>query len=216
MQAKVSIIIVWYGQKFPSLGSWFDITRRSFVMPTVTLETEIAVCISHLRKRPGIVAGSEACLLGMQVAPSSIPMSSTFFCWDLVMKTFLLPYSLFRWFKKSSCQLLAEECALNTGKLPRRLVQEQCGQGNWPRPKLPQVDWRAVKQKSNQNLWKILTIYAVPRGMGLRYHIKTGWWLLQQIFRYLQPQEWSWRRQTQYRKYGDRQRVISTPSLREL
>ena len=31
------------------------------------------------------------------------------------------------WFKKSSCQLLAKECALSTGKLPRRLAQEQCG-----------------------------------------------------------------------------------------
>ena len=27
----------------------------------------------------------------------------------------------------SSCQLLAKECALSTGKLPRRLAQEQCG-----------------------------------------------------------------------------------------
>ena len=35
--------------------------------------------------------------------------------------------SIFRWFKKSSCQLLAKECALSTGKLPRRLAQEQCG-----------------------------------------------------------------------------------------
>ena len=34
-----------------------------------------------------------------------------------------------------SCQLLAKECALSTGKLPRRLAQEQCGYGNWPRPK---------------------------------------------------------------------------------
>ena len=29
--------------------------------------------------------------------------------------------------KKSSCKLLAKECALSTGKLPRRLAQEQCG-----------------------------------------------------------------------------------------
>ena len=27
-------------------------------------------------------------------------------------------------------QLLAKECALNIGKLPRRLAQEQCGYGN--------------------------------------------------------------------------------------
>ena len=36
-------------------------------------------------------------------------------------------FSLFRRFKKSSCQLPAKECALSTGKLPRRLAQEQCG-----------------------------------------------------------------------------------------
>ena len=65
--------------------------------------------------------------LGMQAAPSSIPTSGTFFRGDLVMKKFLRPFSLVRWFKKSSCQLLAKECALSAGKLPRRLAQEQCG-----------------------------------------------------------------------------------------
>ena len=77
--------------------------------------------------RPSAVARSEACPLGIQAAPSSIPTSGTFFHGDLVMKKFLRPFSLFRWFKKSSCQLLAEKCALSTGKLPRRLAQEQCG-----------------------------------------------------------------------------------------
>ena len=67
------------------------------------------------------------------------------------IQKFLRPFSLFRWFKKSSCQLMAKECALSTGKLPRRLAQEQCGKGNWPRPKWPKMCWRAVKQKSNQN-----------------------------------------------------------------
>ena len=47
--------------------------------------------------------------------------------WRLGHETFLRPFSLFRWFKTSSCQLLAKECALSTGKLPRRLAQEQCG-----------------------------------------------------------------------------------------
>ena len=73
---------------------------------------------------PGAVARSEASSLGMQAVPSSIPTCVTFFRGDLVMKTFLRPFS--RWFKKSSCQLLAKECALSTGKLPKRLVQEQC------------------------------------------------------------------------------------------
>ena len=71
------------------------------------------------------VARSEACPLGIQAVPSSIPTSGTFFRGDLVMKKFLRPFSLYRWFKKSSCQLLAKECALSTGKLPRWLAQEQ-------------------------------------------------------------------------------------------
>ena len=75
--------------------------------------------------RPGAVARSKASSLGMQAAPSSIPTSSTFFRGDLVMKTFLRPFSFFCWFKKSSCQLLAKERALSTGKLSRRLAQEQ-------------------------------------------------------------------------------------------
>ena len=45
--------------------------------------------------------------LGMQAAPSSIPTSGTFYRGDLVMKRFLWPFSLFCWFKKSSCQLQA-------------------------------------------------------------------------------------------------------------
>ena len=71
-----------------------------------------------VQNRPGAVARSEASSLGMQAAPSSILTSGTFFRGDLVMKTFLRPFSLFRWFKKCSCQLLAKECALSTGKLP--------------------------------------------------------------------------------------------------
>ena len=48
------------------------------------------------RQGPGAVARSEANPLGMQAAPSSIPRSGTFFRGDLVMKTFLRPFSLFR------------------------------------------------------------------------------------------------------------------------
>ena len=37
-------------------------------------------------RKPGAVARSEACPLGMQAAPSSIPTSGTFFRGDLVME----------------------------------------------------------------------------------------------------------------------------------
>ena len=73
----------------------------------------------------GEVARLEACPLSMQQAPSTIPTSGTFFRGDLVMKKFLQPFSLFRWFKKSSCQLLVKDYALSAGKLSTRLAQEQ-------------------------------------------------------------------------------------------
>ena len=93
------------------------------------------------------VARSEACPLGMQAAPSSISMSGTFFRKDLCHEKNSTAILLFRWFKKR-CQLLAKECALSICKLPRRLVQEQCGYVNWPRPKWPKMCWRAVKTET--------------------------------------------------------------------
>ena len=89
-----------------------------------TPKPKMLVSIRYVR---GTVARSEECPLGMQVAPSLVPMFGTFFHGDLVMKKFLRLFSLIRWFKKGSCQLLAKECTLSTGKLPRRLAQEQCG-----------------------------------------------------------------------------------------
>ena len=55
----------------------------------------------------------------MQAAPSSIPASGTFFRGDLVMKTFLRPFFLFRWFKKCSSQLLTKECGVYISQLIR-------------------------------------------------------------------------------------------------
>ena len=82
-----------------------------------------------------------------------------------------------RWFKKSSCQWLAKECALSTGKLPRRLAQEQCGKGKWPCQKWPKMCWRTVKWKSNQkpkqtkysNCCRAWTIF-----LGILIKIKSG------------------------------------------
>ena len=45
------------------------------------------------------------------------------------MKTFLWPFSLFHRFKKNSCQLLVEECALSTGKLPGGLPRNSVVRG---------------------------------------------------------------------------------------
>ena len=57
---------------------------------------DVTLCKITGFSRPGEVARSEACSLGMQAAASLIPMSGTFFRGDLVMKTFLRPFSLFR------------------------------------------------------------------------------------------------------------------------
>ena len=45
------------------------------------------------------------------VAGSSPARSATFFRGDLIMKYFNWSFSAFRWLKKGSCQILAEECA---------------------------------------------------------------------------------------------------------
>ena len=84
-------------------------------------------CCKHSRPLP-FLAGRGSLIGSVSVWHASGPwVRSSFFRGDLVMKKFPWQFSLFRWFKKSSCQLLAKECALSTGKLPRRLAQEQCG-----------------------------------------------------------------------------------------
>ena len=106
-----------------NLAHWTQVSDRCPLCYLYDFWNEI--CPWHIGLRPGAVAQSEASSLGMQAAPSSISTFGTFYRADLVMKTFLRPFSLFCWFKKNSCQLLAKECALSTGKLPRRLAQEQ-------------------------------------------------------------------------------------------
>ena len=74
--------------------------------------------ISLSFSKPGSTARSVAMSLGNQEAPRSILASGTSFREDLVMKLFLRPFVLFRWSKKSTCQLIAKGCALSTGYLP--------------------------------------------------------------------------------------------------
>ena len=78
--------------------------------------------------KPGAVARSEACPLGMQADPSSIPTSGTFFRGDMKnVSTAILPLPLIQ---EGQLSVTGEKCAVSTGKLPRRLAQEQCGKGN--------------------------------------------------------------------------------------
>ena len=100
----------------PSNG--IEIIRCSYKVPkSVTHD------VTRERK-PGAVARSEKCPLGMEFDPHVrhiLPWR--FGHWIISTAIFVL----FRWFKKSSYQVLAKECAPSTGKLPRRLAQEQCG-----------------------------------------------------------------------------------------
>ena len=52
--------------------------------------------IKNYNTEPGAVARSEASSFGMRAVPSSIPTSGTFCRGDLVMETFLRPFSIFR------------------------------------------------------------------------------------------------------------------------
>ena len=100
-----------------ALNNFEKILGSEYMVSEILNTTKCLIGQKHFFYSPGAVARSEACLLGMQAARSSIPTSGAFFREDLVMKKFLRPFSLFRWFKKSSCQLLAKECAVSTGTL---------------------------------------------------------------------------------------------------
>ena len=71
--------------------------------------------------QPGAVARSDARPPGMRtVAGSNLTSDKIFLRGDLVLKKIL----------RLSQEGQLSECAQSTGKLPRRLVQEQCGQVN--------------------------------------------------------------------------------------
>ena len=61
------------------------------IVGTYTLQLQFSAN-TQIPLNPYFTSRSEACLLGMQAAPSSIP---TFVRGDLVMKTFLRQFSLF-------------------------------------------------------------------------------------------------------------------------
>ena len=63
--------------------------------------------------------------LWMQAVPRSITAPGTFSHEDSVMETCLRPFFFFRSFKTEfSCQLIAAECMLSTGKISGRLAQK--------------------------------------------------------------------------------------------
>ena len=97
-QAGVSLI--W--SKTPKTGFLMRRLKYEHLSSNGLQVMNLTSMVDTREDEPGAVAWSEVSSLGMQAAPSSIPTSGTFFRGDLVMKTFQRPFSLFRWFKKSS------------------------------------------------------------------------------------------------------------------
>ena len=78
--------------------------------------------------------------------------SGTSFHEDLVMKIFLRPFFLFRLFKKSICQLMAERCLLSTGNLPRGGLPRNSVDRINDRPDMTSSVYRGRKHQLNQSI----------------------------------------------------------------
>ena len=88
--------------------------------------------------------------------PRSTSASGTIFLEDLVMKILLRPFFLFHLFKKSSCQQMAKECTLSTGKLPPRGLPRNSVSRINDRPEKTSAVCRRRKP-TNQNIHTVYT-----------------------------------------------------------
>ena len=104
--------------------------------------------------KPGTIARSVAMSLGNQGAQRSILASSTSLLEDLVMKIFLRPFFLFRYFKKSICQLMAKGWALSTGNLPWGGLPRNSVDGITDRPDMTTAVDRGCKALTEQQVNK--------------------------------------------------------------
>ena len=89
--------------------------------------------------------------LGKQEEPQSILASDTSFREDFVMKIFVRPFFLFRWFKKSICQLMAKRCALSTGYLLRGGLPRNSVDRLTDRPEMTSALYRRRKATTLQH-----------------------------------------------------------------
>ena len=70
------------------------------------------ICIECIGHKPASVAQLDARPTGDQEVAGSTPAEvGNILSWRLIRKYFLRSFSLFRWFKKGSCQFLAQDCA---------------------------------------------------------------------------------------------------------
>ena len=86
----------------------------SMVFPSPFCHSDVATHEAYTGRGSSVSRESVNNLL--RAYPRSTPTSGTFFREDFVMKIILRLF--FCLFKKSSCQLMAKGCTLNTGKLP--------------------------------------------------------------------------------------------------
>ena len=75
---------------------------------------------------PGRLAQSGESLTANQGVAVSSPGPATFFRWNLIMIFFSAILTL-PLIQEEQLSVIGDRMVLNTGKLPRRLAQEQCG-----------------------------------------------------------------------------------------
>ena len=122
VSGAVVLTVSWTGVQRPCLVGWkFAVIILKFEQSGFTIVMHPKAAVAGRGSSIRIVSAWHAS------GPEYDPHIRHILSWRLGHENILQPFSHFRWFKKSSCQLLAKECALSTCKLPRRLAKEQCG-----------------------------------------------------------------------------------------
>ena len=103
---KTGFLVMWLIWKRSVFWYFSQCSFCSFMAWSHCCQTDSLKTNNHFAHR-GPLAQSGVSLTANQGVAGSNPGPAIFFHWDLVMKKFLRSFSLFHWFKKDSCQLLA-------------------------------------------------------------------------------------------------------------
>ena len=101
--SKIGLNLAWLASQSGLRVKIWDYERRDIILWIYKKENLGKWNNLCLDQQPGLVSWSVVRPFGMQADPRLAPTSGTFFHEDLVMKIFLWPFFLFRWFKKSWC-----------------------------------------------------------------------------------------------------------------
>ena len=113
---------------------------------------------------PGTVARSDPRPPGMRTVAGSILGSGNILSWRLVMKSFLRPFSPYRWFKYGSCQLVLVNCF---GSLPRNSVVRL----TYRLDMTIVVDWDVKPQIKQTSLFSDIVPEVTQPSLGVGYEI---------------------------------------------